>query len=313
MNDDLRDLLNIRYTKLHFDLVLVSDCTLPVFKSSALRGGIGEMLLRANCVRDRNCDVCDFRKECIVQRTMYSQFDFKPGFITSGDSVGYVLNCENYKESFEEGETLRFTLTLFGTTIVYFNQFLQALFALGQNGLGKDKARFYISGVRNSRNQPVLGGSNIYMERYQIEKVSDYVNYRLGKFDRDMEQYEIIFRTPLSQKYHGEWLEEFDMQAIMKSVQRRLYILNAFEGRDEEDFYKTYYPMPEIISQQVRPVSVMRYSNRRDQKMPLRGIKGSFTVGRLPEEVLPLLIAGELLHIGKNTSFGFGRYKIKDL
>lgn len=51
---------------------MAEDTYLPVNKVSAIRGGMGEMLLRSNCIRDRNCAVCDFKGECIVRRTMYS-------------------------------------------------------------------------------------------------------------------------------------------------------------------------------------------------------------------------------------------------
>ena len=66
----LRQALQIRYVKLHFQIRFVEMTRLPVNKVSAIRGGIGEMLLRANCIRDRNCAECDFEQECIVRRTM---------------------------------------------------------------------------------------------------------------------------------------------------------------------------------------------------------------------------------------------------
>lgn len=44
---------DIRYTKLTFVVQFTEDTMLPKQKVSAIRGGIGEMLLRANCVRGR--------------------------------------------------------------------------------------------------------------------------------------------------------------------------------------------------------------------------------------------------------------------
>ena len=41
---------DIRYTKLYFTIQFTEDTMLPKQKVSAIRGGIGEMLLRANCV-----------------------------------------------------------------------------------------------------------------------------------------------------------------------------------------------------------------------------------------------------------------------
>lgn len=44
--------------------------------------------------------------------------------------------------------------------------------------------------------------------------------------------------------------------------------------------------------------------------MKLRGIKGKVKFDELSDELLLLFAAGEKLHIGKNTSFGFGKYII---
>ena len=71
----LKRALQIRYVKLRFGLRIAEDTRLPVNKVSAIRGGIGEMLLRANCIRDRQCKSCDFESECIVRRTLYSRLN----------------------------------------------------------------------------------------------------------------------------------------------------------------------------------------------------------------------------------------------
>ena len=44
--------------------------------------------------------------------------------------------------------------------------------------------------------------------------------------------------------------------------------------------------------------------------MPLRGIRGGMQLEKIPEDLILLLLAGEVTHIGKNTSFGFGRYRL---
>ena len=65
--------------------------------------------------------------------------------------------------------------------------------------------------------------------------------------------------------------------------------------------------MPETNSQSARPVSVRRVSSK-SGKMEFHGILGGLTMGNVSEELLHYLLACEKLHIGKNTSFGFGRY-----
>ena len=55
-------------------------------------------------------------------------------------------------------------------------------------------------------------------------------------------------------------------------------------------------------------VSVFRYSTRKNERMILKGIKGYALLPELSEDIWQILMIGELIHIGKNTSFVFGRY-----
>ena len=304
--------LQIRYVKLHFVLEIVEDTIMPTHKASAIRGGVGEMLLRANCISNRDCEKCGFESECIVQRTMYSKFDMKPKLLSGTmDSVGYVIECEDYHEDFSAGDTLEFNLLLFGKTIVYFNQYMQAVYALGQHGIGKNKSRYQVAQVLNTKREPILDGNNIYMKYYQHETIEDYVNYRLKQIEKNGIENVIVFQTPLTQKHNNSIMSEFDMDVILKSIQRRIYILDAFEQMDGENAYLKDLPTVKVLEQTTRTISVKRYSNRRKQEMYLTGIKGEIVCESIPEKSLRWLLAGEITHIGKNTSFGFGRYRVK--
>ncbi len=309
---ELKNSFDIRYVKLHFTIEFIEDTKAPVYKASALRGGMGEMLLRANCVRDRDCDNCDFEPECIVRRTMYSKMEIQPSFMSSGDSVGYVIECEDYHEYFAAGDKMNFNLILFGKTIVYFSQFLNAFYALGMNGLGKELSRFRIISVTNSKNSPILDGSDVNMKNYEIQNVGDYIRYRRGTLN-DNSPRTIRFKSPLAQKFMGEELLEFRADALLDAVCRRIFMLDCFEGIESDihelEFIKSL-PQLKVINSKQYPVSIRRFSTRKNSGMYLKGIEGEMQVKEIPEELLDILIAGELIHIGKNTSFGFGRYHI---
>lgn len=308
---------DIRYCKLHFILVMNEGTTLPKNKASALRGGMGEMLLRMHCIRDRKCEICEFEPECLVRRTMYSKMDIQPEFMSRGDSVGYVLECENYQEELAEGEELKFNLLLFGKTIVYFSQFLQAIHQLGVHGLGKHKSTFRVAQITNTRGKPILDGNDVYMSRVGVERLSDYISHRKKRIMQTSpadgveqgipSEMEIRFRTPLSLKYQGEMLKEFSMNAIMQAAARRVYIMNCFEGI-KSDQIETDAHVPRLLDSEVKQTQVKRYSSTHDEKINLNGIRGTVRIADVDETALELLLAGELLHIGKNTSFGFGKY-----
>ncbi len=315
MDIELFNALQVRFIKLHFTVAFCGDSVLPRDKVSAIRGGIGEMLLRMNCVRDRQCETCDFEKECTVQRILYSKFDSKPDFVTTDGGVGYVLECENYQEQFKDGEKLNFYLILFGKTIVHFYQLYQAISMLGElEGLGKYHAKYHVIGIKNMEGMSVLDGKTIDMDRYVVHMLYDYIifrNMRCGS-SKGRKDAILIFDTPLALKYQNEFIKEFQVEAILKSIRRRIYILNCFEGKDNDIFYQYEdSSVPKILNQEHHEVSVSRYSMRKNKKMILKGIRGTVLLTEITEDVLMLLMIGELIHIGKYTSFGFGRFHLK--
>lgn len=313
MNEVLEKSFKVRYVKLHFTIEFVEDSILPVYKTSALRGGMGEMLLRSNCIADRDCDNCGFERECIVRRTMYSQMEIQPSFMTSGDSVGYVIECEDYHEQFSVGARMQFNLILFGKTIVYFSQFLNAFYALGMSGIGKEQAKFRIVSVTGTTGVPILEGNDVVMSNYQIKPISDYVAYRRKQLGELSERFLIRLKSPLSIKFRGNELSEFNAEAFIESACRRIYMLDCFEGIQtsiHEMDYIEAISVPKVISANSRKVSVRRYSDRHGSAMYLRGFEGTVLLEGVSEDLMDILLAGELLHIGKNTSFGFGRYRV---
>ena len=125
------DYHNIRYSELRFKIRLTSDALLPRFKTSAIRGGLGNMLLDEYCIREefrKENDECDFVDECIVQRILYAKMDIAPNFMSSGNSVGYIVECDDTREELEAGDEMSFRLVLFGKNIFYLSQYLSAIY-----------------------------------------------------------------------------------------------------------------------------------------------------------------------------------------
>lgn len=313
MTKQLYDALQVRFVKLHFTITLLEDSRLPVDKVSALRGGMGEMLLRMNCVRNRTCEICDFESACIVQRIMYSRFVKNPEFVTTGGSVGYVLECEDQRNHFRSGESLDFNLILFGNTIVYFSQIVQAFHEMGiRIGIGKYHARFRLTGIRNTEGCPILEGHSLNMDKFVVHVLYDYIIFRKIHSDLSGRKKMILFDTPLTLKYQNEFLQEFKLDAIINAVRRRIYMLDCFEGIESDIYNGRSVVSSKILHQEHQFVTVCRYSSRKNRKMLLKGITGCALLTELSSEDICLLLAGELVHIGKNTSFGFGRYHIED-
>ena len=308
--------MRIRYIKLHFTLVILEDGTLPRTKVSALRGGMGHALLMANCIRDEHCEECDFSEDCLVQRMMYPKMKIRPDFMNTKDSEGFVIECEDTREWVHAGDELSFNLLLFGRTIVYFQQDLQAFYYFGMQGIGREHVRFQISKVTNTVGETLVEGSSIYKERYTVMRVSDYVRHRLASAEVhkivDRDRCRLVFQSPLALKYQGEMQEHFLPEAIIAAIERRIFILNCYEGNEE--YSKDIAALaeehiPAVLNERVWPERVKRYSGTQNSKVAFNGIRGWCDLKGL-EDTIELLLAGELLHIGKNTSFGFGKFTL---
>lgn len=305
----IEERLNISYVKLKFKIVFPENAILPKEKVSALRGGMGEMLLQQNCVMDRNCTKCPFEEDCIVRKTMYTQMKKKPEFMQGKDSVGYLLECVNYRTEIYAGESIVFYLTLFGKNIVYFSQYLQAFYRLGVSGIGKYAAKFYIAEITNQNGKVILNENQVNMKNYQINTVYEYAKKRYKFLKESGCRNELFFLTPLCLKYKGQYIQEFSSEAIMSALFRRIMMLDYFvENYLEMPEITTY---PAVIKQESYLYSVNRFSSTQNSKVTLRGVKGTVQFSKLPEEYLLYLLAGEVLHIGKNTSFGFGGYTVR--
>ena len=291
---------------------MIEDCIMPVYKTSALRGGMGEMLLRMNCIGNRECEECGFIDDCIVRKIMYPKMKIVPDFMSENEGPGFLVDCEDYRERFSEGDELKFELLLFGPNITYFSQYISAFGMFGEEGLGKEKARFRIVSVKNTTGEEMLREGGFRTDLYKVRTLAGHIRYRKGKIESEPVRSEIKFYTPLTLKYRGEFIKSLEIEPIIEAIKRRIYILDCFEGieSDIRDEYKDL-KLPIVIGEEHFNSSVSRFSNHKQEKMTFHGIEGSMKLENVTDEVLTLLLAGELIHIGKNTSFGFGRYGVK--
>ena len=308
MTEEIRERLNIPYVRLKFLICFPENSLLPKYKVSALRGGMGEMLLRSNCIRDRNCKVCPFEGACIVRSAFYTRMKRKPDFMQGDDSIGYLIECDDSRTEFYAGDHMVFYLVLFGNNLVYFAQYLQAFYQLGNAGVGRYHSRFFIQSVENQFGHSLLEHDNIRMDYYTPELLSAYVIRREKMFSAENHQVGLRFITPFTVKYQGKYIHTFIVEAIIQSCLRKVMMLDYFTDQ--------YLDMPELCGypsiniQKCFESKIPRYSSTHGEKVMLHGIKGEFYFESFPREILPYLIAGERIHIGKNTSFDFGRYQL---
>lgn len=299
-------LFDFHYTKLSFCLRFLKEGTVPRYKASALRGGMGQVLLQQYCIwNPKRCEECICHDSCLVQRIMYAPFHIKPKFVTQRESAGFNLSCISYITNVSAGDIMWFDMILYGDVIAYFNPILQAFYMLGMQGLGSELVPFEICAVRNALGQDILEDGNVYIRRLGMMSIQSYIQRRrreIAVTDRD--NIIIQFHTPCTVKQDGKFIQTFSPKAICQAIARRIYMYQLFEGWDAEPIWFDAYP--EMVSQKSHTVLVPRYSERTGEKMKLWGIEGEMRLRNVSKEVLDILLAGEMTRLGKNTKFGFG-------
>lgn len=321
----------VRYAKLRYTIRYLQDGEVPMDKESALRGGMGQMLLSQHCIQahlrrsGKPCEeCCSFCPDCLVQKIMYAKFQITPPYVTK-ESLGFVLHCPDKRTYVQAGDETEFVLTIFGNTLLYFSQFLYALHALGQNGLGKAHVPFAIAGIHNSEGDSILADGDIRMDRYNVEFLDQYVEKRYGQILQEaheadafsLEQgvcIQLEFVSPITTKFCSEQVRTFDettAPGVVNAICRRIHMLQLYEGilEEEERYYlgEDY----EFLSGKGKAVCVTRHSSTKDSRIRMYGVKGYLTLQVYDPELLKILAAGELAHVGKNTRFGFGVYRIR--
>lgn len=293
------------FTKLNFQLEFTSEGSLPKHKTAALRGGLGQMLLAQNCFGDSNdCENCSLVDSCLVQKIMYAKYIIRPDFVTK-ESMGFVLDCKDQHEYAQIGQGFSFSMTLFGNMVSYFFTILYALTSLGTVGIGKEQVSFVIKKITGRLGEVILEDGRIYLQNVKQETLQEYVEERFanGKNRKGI----VRFLSPLSMKHRGEMLREFYPEAVLAGVARRIYMVNCFQGIAIEKPVISCDNI-EVFEETSHLASVRRYSTTQGEGMTLRGIVGEIQMEGLTLEQQKMLLAGEVLHVGKNTKFGFGKY-----
>lgn len=298
-------MFQIRFVKLNIEMEALQDGWLPKDKASGIRGVLGQALQENTCVWDKQCEACNFQKSCIFYNVFHSQFQIQPYFTLGNDSVGYIIDCWDKREFYHAGEHLKFSITLFGNTIPYFNPLLHALSVIELKGLGKHHIPLKLSCVKNRKGKPILTEKTVDMGAFQIEVLSEYIQER-----NQSEIHTIYLQSPCAIQVNHAICFHPTMEQIVKNLVRKLYMLNCYEGNYMEPYYSVEKEI-NIVSQDLQLKKVNRYSNHRKQSMQLKGIQGIIQTEAITGEVNDILLAGEIIHLGKNTSFGFGKIKVR--
>ncbi|MCS6804233.1 MAG: CRISPR system precrRNA processing endoribonuclease RAMP protein Cas6 [Acidobacteriota bacterium] len=257
------------------------------------------------------------------------------------------------KQQYAPGEPLTFGLTLIGRAIDYLPYIIFALDQAGQKGLGQRRGRFVLESVAwrdgdgherviyESATQRLASGS------FSMS-AEEWIAHRHAQISSNLESstlsntaelharttggeseisnlqsshLRLVFLTPVRLQVQGDLQGGISFELLVRNLLRRMWQLTLVHGGGE--LVLDHRAMIEqarsvmTVRNELRWLDWERYSNRQQTKMKLGGLVGEVEYGFAGAAelgaFLPLVILGELLHVGKNTTFGLGKYEIASL
>ncbi|MCX7794688.1 MAG: CRISPR system precrRNA processing endoribonuclease RAMP protein Cas6 [Thermodesulfovibrionales bacterium] len=317
--------MQIPYQKFTFTLEAIEELNLPYYKGSTFRGGFGNVFRHLVCILKRqDCTDCMLKARCIYAYV----------FETPSTEGAEIMNMHRYErvphpfvleppegnsglktrspENIPPGSRIDFKLILIGRATDYLPYFIYTFVELGNTGIGRGRGKYRLLEVKNGQHTVYSAQSKTIFqtEKDKIEIPEEF------KPSGKSTNLSLEFITPLRMKYNRDLVVKPEFHILIRNILRRLSLIYYFHcGNQKPQLdYRAIIKYAEevtIKSSELRWFDWERYSSRQDSRMKLGGLVGSITYEGDIEPFLPFIKAGEILHAGKNTSFGLGKYRLK--
>ncbi len=281
---------------------------LPRYKGSTLRGAFGAALRQIMCAtKQPDCNTCLLGEQCLYCST----FETSRG--NRAVARPYVIEPPlTEKTMYTPEEPFQFGLVLIGPALDHFPYLVIALQAMGENGIGRGRGRMCLENIEAMH--PLRLPKQIY------ESTSNVINTIDDMFittpdlltEKEYKELGIEFMTPVRLTRQGKLQDEFTFELLVRALLRRFHDLCPWVAvpRGVHDELLEQAKQISTSSNSLTWFDWERYSSRQKGRMKLGGLVGKVSLQGELTPFIPLLRWGEVLHVGKNTVFGLGKYRL---
>jgi len=284
---------------------------LPDYAGSMLRGVFGLSLRHLACMtRQRVCGPCPLLAACpypLIFETPAPAEHRLQNF--SAVPNAYVLEPPPWgRRRYRAGEDLVFEMVLFGQALEKLPLVILAWQRALARGLGGGTAGLAEMLFLNPQGEEKIFDASLSRVRPHEARL------RLPPLQVAAD-FSLNFVTPLRLQENGRILppEGVTAKVLLMALVRRLSLILEFHAglKPGYDFQRL-----SRLAEGVGAVSNLRWlhwerwSNRQKRKMALNGLAGEIRLSGLPLEFYDFLRLGQWVHVGKNATFGLGRYHL---
>ncbi|NOZ70139.1 MAG: CRISPR system precrRNA processing endoribonuclease RAMP protein Cas6 [Deferribacteres bacterium] len=312
------------FTRFEFYIRPEEPLILPSYKGSTLRGGFGNAFRRIVCaVRSKECGGCILKDRCIYSYVFETPPPPDTRIMRKYTSAPHPFIIEppaGTRRSYGPEEELIFGLTLVGRAIDYLPYFIYTFDELGRTGIGKGRGKYRLQSVKTALPPAQPHGEEIYssgtgtmkpVAPSHITLASSLTRGRTG----GSKLLTLNFLTPARIIYNRHLILELEFHILVRNLLRRLSLLYYFHCGGDPSAWDFRGIIEQAKGVKVRDRNLrwhdwQRYSSRQETRMNMGGFTGDITFEGDIEPFMDIIRAGEILHAGKGTAFGLGRFSI---
>lgn len=302
----------MKVASLTVDLEALEPARLPRYKGAVFRGGFGLAFRRVACpFLTRECADCLLRQQCVWFYVFATPRPEGATLMPRSETVPHpfvIEPPEDDRTRIPAGDRLSFGLILIGRALAHVPYFILAFEQMAEQGLGSGRARFRLTGVKQDGEQfydPESATLRSALSSRELLASSSPT--------ADCSLLTLRFLTPTRIVHQGRICRRPQFSVLVRSLLRRVSLLSHFHDEPEEVEHDRLTAEAEKVrlTDAVMAGDDWRHFSRRQQRLVEReGVTGWVRYEGELGQFLPLLRAGEVLHVGKGTSFGMGKYEL---
>ncbi|MHB1573455.1 MAG: CRISPR system precrRNA processing endoribonuclease RAMP protein Cas6 [Acidithiobacillus sp.] len=303
--------LHIRCTRFEMRVRVAEDLRLPEYSGSMLRGAFGHALRHISCVtRLPECGNCSFRWQCAYSYLFETPVPPGSPQLSKYPAAPHpwAVEAEIGTTAWQRGDIVTFSWVVFGRGYDFVPHMMHAWQQALEKGLGSRRAAAMLLGYRRA------GETQWHLPEESLPPHA----HTVPPIPPNPGQITLHFVTPFRGQYQGRLLtrEQMHFRVLFSALQRRLGLLQAFHEPGNPSLWDYRLALEDAEAVQVEDLDLrwwdwQRYSSRQHQAMTLGGLIGHLRLTGIPDRLWPMVYLGQWTHVGKNASFGLGRYVLE--
>lgn len=315
-------------THLWFSTRVIALLEVDATSGSALRGSFFNAIWRRFCTNKEalSCAACPLHTLCPVSAIVAPLREENP----RGQDIPrpYVIEPPmDGARRYQPGESLSFGLTLVSNIVQLLPYILLSLPQLEQGGLGHPLAenqgkrgQFQVERVETCH--PFTSERQVIYEQGQTRVQAPTITIPAEEWMRrarqlDRSRISLRFVTPLRLVDREHLVKKLAFRPLIHRLLERYLALERHYGNlqasitwEEKEAYLRQAEAVVCTDDHTTWLEFQSYSNRQKRSTPISGLLGEATFAGDLAPFLELLVAGELIHAGKNAVKGNGKYHI---